>query len=426
MCTDALTSEVNSPLITSNPRNITVNRQTSLPHFYQANILPNFDRDTTPASEFILSNYADILNLDVQNIMDAGSKIAFPIFQEQILIDLCLETIRKLSLTSIVSHTTSPVILVGDIHGSIHDLLRIFKDNGNPYRTNYLFLGDFVDRGQFSLEVITLLFAFVCTSSNILLLRGNHEVYDMCSLYGFKQEIVNTYGSVKVFDYFIKAFDYLSFAAIIDETKFCVHGGISAEFTSIESLNKIQKPVSVDDYKQNQLLRDLLWADPSKQFPCFHESLRGDCSTFGSESIKQFLAKTKFTVLFRGHECCTNGVKTDFNSSVITVFSASSYKSNGSNKSGIIYVFQNENKIKIYSPLPRPNRNTSLLFQVRRPSKIPRTTSITLKLGNMGSPNLLKRKRNTIIKPLGLPRIFSVSSFSPFMLSNEENEKVGI
>ncbi|OHS97716.1 Ser/Thr protein phosphatase [Tritrichomonas foetus] len=329
----------------------------------------------TDASDFILTSYKQILNVPVDQIMTIGSDTAFPIFSESTLSDLCKEAIQKLTSEPMVVELQSPIKVVGDLHGSIHDLLRILS-NQDPFDdASFLFLGDYVDRGQFSLEVITLLLAFYCQNAKITLLRGNHEVSDICSVYGFKSEIESVYNNDSVFNSFVSVFNHLPLAAIIDDSIFCVHGGISQRLSEIQKIKQIPKPLTnVND----RLVHDLLWSHPSSTYHLFAESIRGKSFTFGVDATTRFLEQNGLKAILRAHQYCEDGLKSDFTGLCITVFSASSYKFDGSNKSAIVVVKGDNYGREVYEPLPRMQRNNAQFFTMHRKSRFPRSESITL------------------------------------------------
>lgn len=243
-----------------------------------------------------------------------------------------------------VIETNSCVHIVGDIHGQFYDLISIFKAGGVPIKERYIFLGDYIDRGENSLEVIILLLILKCTYPNhIILLRGNHESRYMAKTYGFSKEVdqklnpeisqkVNSKGSEKVdsksseyIQFFCETFDKMPLCAIVDKTIFCVHGGISKYMNSIKDINEIQR---FGDIPDNGLMCDLLWSDPSNACKEWEKSDRCDTNLWGLEPAKKFLKDNNLTAIIRGHQVVEDGYKYEFypNRSVITVFSSKGNK----------------------------------------------------------------------------------------------------
>lgn len=157
---------------------------------------------------------------------------------------------------------------VGDIHGQYTDLLRLFEYGGFPPEANYLFLGDYVDRGKQSLETICLLLAYkIKYPENFFLLRGNHECASINRIYGKLQILIKRKKSwylilnfisgfydeckrrynVKLWKTFTDCFNCLPIAAIIDEKIFCCHGGLSPDLQSMEQIRRIMRPTDVPD-----------------------------------------------------------------------------------------------------------------------------------------------------------------------------------
>ena len=131
----------------------------------------------------------------------------------------------------------APVTVCGDIHGQFYDLMEIFKIGGKCPDTNYLFMGDFVDRGFNSVETFLLLLALkIKYPERITLIRGNHESRQISQVYGFYDECMRKYGSINVWRYCTEVFDYLALSALIDNKIFCVHGGLSPSFNSIDEV----------------------------------------------------------------------------------------------------------------------------------------------------------------------------------------------
>ena len=135
--------------------------------------------------------------------------------------------------------------ICGDIHGQYYDLLRLFEYGGFPPEANYLFLGDYVDRGKQSLETICLLLAYkIKYPENFFVLRGNHECASINRIYGFYDECKRRY-NIKLWKTFTDCFNCLPIAAIIDEKIFTMHGGLSPDLNSMEQIRRVMRPTDV-------------------------------------------------------------------------------------------------------------------------------------------------------------------------------------
>jgi serine/threonine-protein phosphatase PP1 catalytic subunit len=153
----------------------------------------------------------------------------------------------------------APINICGDIHGQFPDLLKLFEYGKFPPESNYLFLGDYVDRGKQSLETIVLLMAYKCKyPENFFLLRGNHESSQINRIYGFYDECKRRY-SIQMWKKFQDLFNSMPVAALIDDKILCMHGGLSPELTTCTQLNKLPRPTEVPE---TGLLCDILWSDP--------------------------------------------------------------------------------------------------------------------------------------------------------------------
>jgi len=216
----------------------------------------------------------------------------------------------------------APLKICGDIHGQYHDLLRLFEYGGFPPESNYLFLGDYVDRGKQSLEVIVLLFSYkVKFPENFFTLRGNHECASITRIYGFYDECKRRY-NIKLWKAFCDVFNCLPACALIDEKIICMHGGLSPEISDMEQIRRITRPTDVPD---TGLLCDLLWADPDKDIAGWAESDRGVSFIFGPDVVTSFLAKQDMDLVCRAHQVVEDGYEFFAKRQLITLFSAPNY-----------------------------------------------------------------------------------------------------
>ena len=151
---------------------------------------------------------------------------------------------------------------LGDVHGQYYDLLRLFEYGGFPPDSNYLFLGDYIDRGKQSLETVCLLLAYkIKYPENFFLLRGNHECASINRISGFYDECKRRH-TIKLWKVFTDCFNCLPIAALVDDKILCMHGGLSPELNKIDTIKNIVRPTDVPD---TGLLCDLLWSDPDKE-----------------------------------------------------------------------------------------------------------------------------------------------------------------
>lgn len=216
----------------------------------------------------------------------------------------------------------APVKICGDIHGQYSDLLRLFEHGGFPPRSNYLFLGDYVDRGKQSLETICLLLAYkIKYPENFFLLRGNHECASINRIYGFYDECKRRF-NVRLWKLFTDCFNCLPVAALIDEKILCMHGGLSPDLNSLNQIRIIQRPTDVPEHG---LLCDLLWSDPSKDIHGWGTNERGVSFTFGPDRVTEFLRKHDLDLICRAHQVVEDGYEFFANRKLVTIFSAPNY-----------------------------------------------------------------------------------------------------
>ncbi|POS88298.1 Metallo-dependent phosphatase [Erysiphe pulchra] len=240
---------------------------------------------------------------------------------------ICAKTKELLMQESNVVHVNAPVTVVGDIHGQFYDLIEIFKIGGFCPDTNYLFLGDYVDRGMFSVETISLL---VCLKlrypQRVHLIRGNHESRGVTQSYGFYTECSRKYGNANVWHYFTDMFDYLTLSVVINNQIFCVHGGIFQGLSpSIHSIDQVKIIDRFREIPHEGPMADLVWSDPDPERDEFSLSPRGAGYTFGAQVVRKFLAVNKMSHILRAHQLCQEGFQILYDDQLSTVWSAPNY-----------------------------------------------------------------------------------------------------
>ncbi|ALC40952.1 Pp1-Y1 [Drosophila busckii] len=217
---------------------------------------------------------------------------------------------------------SAPLRVVGDIHGQFSDLLKIMEHIGFPPIANYLFLGDYVDRGKNSVETITLLLALkVKYPRHVHLLRGNHESQAINRVYGFFDECKRRY-TIKLWKTFVDCYNCMPVAAVVSNRIFCCHGGLSSRLNHMNDIKSLTRPTEVPD---EGLLCDLLWSDPDRIGFGFSPSDRGVSFLFGRDVIEKFLQKFDFDLVCRAHQVVEDGYEFFAKRQLVTLFSAPNY-----------------------------------------------------------------------------------------------------
>ena len=201
--------------------------------------------------------------------------------------------------------------------------MRLFEYGGYPPEANYLFLGDYVDRGKQSLETVCLLLAYkIKYPENFFMLRGNHECSSINRIYGFYDECKKRF-SVKLWKIFTDCFNCLPVAALLDEKILCMHGGLSTEMEKFDQIKKIVRPT---DVPEQGLLCDLLWSDPDESAKDgFGENDRGVSVVFNGNVVKNFLKNNELDLICRAHQVVEEGYEFFADKQLVTVFSAPNY-----------------------------------------------------------------------------------------------------
>ncbi len=221
----------------------------------------------------------------------------------------------------------APVMVVGDVHGQYFDLLNILSQ-WQPAKQTLLFLGDYVDRGAFSCEVILHLLSLKLRyPKKVFIIRGNHECSTVCGHFGFKEECKSKYG-LAVFYKFLSCFQAMPICGIINTRLgriFCCHGGISPHVHTLDDVNAINRFAEPD---MEGPLCDILWADPINEDDAYKlndeeykeflqmdfvtNQVRGCSYMFGYRAAARFLRDNNFIYMLRAHEVQEDGFRSHF------------------------------------------------------------------------------------------------------------------
>ncbi|KAH8281168.1 hypothetical protein KR018_000369, partial [Drosophila ironensis] len=285
----------------------------------------------------------------------------------EMVCDILLEETNILPLST-------PVSVCGDIHGQVgmpslfpptfpsngipfrqfYDLEQLFRTGGQLPDTNYIFMGDFVDRGYYSLETFTRLLTLKARYPNrITLLRGNHETRQITKVYGFFDECFSKYGNANGWKYCCKVFDLLTIAAIIDEEVLCVHGGLSPDIITLDQIRTIERNGEIP-YKG--AFCDLVWSDP-EDMEYWGQSPRGAGWLFGHNVTKDFMAINNLDLICRAHQLVNEGIKYMFEDKLVTVWSAPNYCYRCGNGAAILsFETAQQRQTKIFLAVPDAER----------------------------------------------------------------------
>ncbi|RWS01200.1 Calcineurin-like protein phosphoesterase [Dinothrombium tinctorium] len=274
---------------------------------------------------------------------------------------LCRQAEEIFSHESRCIKVNSPCFVFGDIHGNIADLMtferNLWKTGPSVLAANYLFLGDYVDRGDYGVECVCYLFALkILAPDKYFLCRGNHEIRSIQKVFTFHKECLGKYGTrigPQIWEVINKAFDRMPISALIDETVFGAHGGIPTSVVKIEDLMKIPSPLQEPE-GESPVAWELLWNDPInasdfKELADFlklnkdnvhgflSNTKRGTAFYFTEEAVDSFMQANGISFILRGHEVMQKGFKFQINGKVCTVFSSSNY-CGGTNQAASIYL----------------------------------------------------------------------------------------
>ncbi|EDQ92421.1 uncharacterized protein MONBRDRAFT_35497 [Monosiga brevicollis MX1] len=256
-----------------------------------------------------------------------------------------------------IVHIGAPITICGDIHGQHYDLMELFEVAGQMPETNYLFMGDFVDRGYYSVETFLLLLLLKVRYPNrMTLLRGNHESRTITQVYGFYDECMRKYGSPTVWQLCTEVFDLLSLAAVIDDKILCVHGGLSPSIQSLDQIRTIERQVEVPSEGP---MCDLLWSDPhGEEQSGWSVSPRGAGFLFGPDVVEIFNQQNGLGLICRAHQLVMEGFKWHFQQQACTVWSAPNYCYRCGNVASVLRIDEHlDHKFVIFQAAPTEIRH---------------------------------------------------------------------
>lgn len=261
---------------------------------------------------------------------------------------------------------TLPITICGDIHGQFYDLLKLFEISGDPSTTRYLFLGDYVDRGYYSIETFALLIAYkVKYPTTFFMIRGNHECRTVNKVYGFYDEIVQRFGHAGPWKLCNEVFDMLPMAAIISNAIYCVHGGLSPEIKLADQVALFERR---NELPPSGPLSDIVWSDP-EEIQGWGRNQRGAGCLFGVRPVAEFCHNNQIELVARAHQLMQEGYHYHYNGTqCVTVWSAPNYMYRVGNQASVMKIDSDrKRKFLIFEAVPdeqrrRPDDRISTYF----------------------------------------------------------------
>ncbi|KAK9103759.1 hypothetical protein Sjap_021013 [Stephania japonica] len=298
----------------------------------------------------IVSMDTDQLDDIINRLLDAQLQLG-----ESEIRGLCRVSREVFLSQPILLELQAPVKICGDIRGQYPDLLRLFEYGGFPPLVRYLFLGNYVDYGEQSIETICLLLAYkIRYPDNFFLLRGNFESAAV-NLYGFYDECKKKF-NVSLWKVFNDCFNCMPIVAMIDGKVLCVHGGLSPDLKHLDQIRNICRPTDVPD---QGLLCDLLWADPDPYVKGWRENDAGVSYKFGAAEVKKFLSKHDINLICRGNQITENGYAFFADGQMATVFSAPNFQGKYSNAGAMMSI---DEALKCSFQILKPDEKAMKLF----------------------------------------------------------------
>ncbi|CAI5451702.1 unnamed protein product [Caenorhabditis angaria] len=308
------------------------------------NIIQLVERVTAP-NQGSLAIETELPKLDIDELIIKVLSVGKPeksltrTIKEQDLIALCTLARTIFLQQSVFIEVTAPIKICGDVHGQYSDVLRLFSITGFPPQHNYLFLGDYVDRGHQNIEVITLFFCYkIKYPENFFLLRGNHECPSINRVYGFFEECNRRYSSTRLWLAFQETFSAMPFSGLVSERILCMHGGLSPKLTSLSMLRDLSRTM---DPPSPSLHLDLLWSDPDNTISGWAPNLRGVSYVFGPSIVNKMCEQLDIDLIARAHQVVQDGYEFFAQKKLVTIFSAPHYCGQFDNSAAVMSVDEN-------------------------------------------------------------------------------------
>ena len=304
---------------------------------------------------YIVNRIVQRMDIDelIERLLNQGSVTAGEIDE------VCKQAIEVLRNEENVLRVESPLSICGDVHGDFDNVLEIFDIFGKPPEGRYLFLGDYVDRGDKSVETVMILLCYkIKYPDDVFLIRGNHESTHPTITFGFYNEVMAKYSDFTVWQSFIEAFKYLPLAAVIDTKIFCVHGGLCPSFHSISQLDFVDRFIELP---RSGLILDVLWSDPFDGYG-FETSPRQAGFRWGQDVSKKFARDNKIDLIVRGQEMKCGGYQIAHDETVITIFSTPNYARVFSEAAVMEVISPTEREITKFRPTQWERNMSQMVF----------------------------------------------------------------
>lgn len=351
----------------------------------------------------LYQEHINLMSFPAEKYAD-GSIVFHPPYVNSNLLCQILDYATKIFANEpLVMDIEYPVYIVGDLHGHLFDLYRIFQNHGLPPKSNYLFLGDFVDRGVYSTELVILVLVIkILFPKNIFIIRGNHEFIPTNGVSAFSDEIEALYKNFyDIKNRFYNLFSNMPLAAKI-AGYICMHGGLSPNLHTLDQISNLHRPIIY----ASDIVEGITWSDPKpEQTFEFFNSPRGHGFYFSEKALDDFLNNNKLKGLIRGH-LFVDGLSSIWEGKCITVFSASNYVPGYDSSCGILYFDEKgEMKSVIYSGLETPARTKKQKLQVSNSTSMFNPTASTSSFipRMMKLAKITKTRHTNTLKPQQFP-----------------------